>query len=340
MKKIEETLPERLEREILREFPGIEELVDQLTNLMLQVPEPYGGVAPEWCTVPMSICGSALQIAGVGCANKYRYASKVDILTAVLAWRKHKIIYTFDESLADELRPSITEAIRPPKELLMKATYPCVYIHDLPGLPEVDGAFLLLDYDPRCKDDIQLYIIYCFKNHDVVSAYRQWGKDINKEALPANGRWLKVESEYLDRINRDNEYKALVMKCLNRWSQHLNMFLYLCSDEPDITRDAPLPRIKGEGIAKKAARVDVVSVGRYIGAALRKAAADEKVTIAGDGTRNVRPHMRRAHWCLYWTGKGRKIPRVKWLQPVFVNGEGQETPTSIHEVLRMKGGRP
>jgi hypothetical protein len=35
---------------------------------------------------------------------------------------------------------------------------------------------------------------------------------------------------------------------------------------------------------------------------------------------SVRPHMRRAHSHLYWTGAGRKQPRVKFLLPISVRG--------------------
>ena len=36
--------------------------------------------------------------------------------------------------------------------------------------------------------------------------------------------------------------------------------------------------------------------------------------------RTVRPHMRRAHSHLYWTGAGRKQPRVRFLLPISVHG--------------------
>ena len=47
----------------------------------------------------------------------------------------------------------------------------------------------------------------------------------------------------------------------------------------------------------------------------------------GQGTptgRTVRPHLRRAHWHLYWTGEGsrhdpaRAIPVLRWLPPIPV----------------------
>jgi hypothetical protein len=35
---------------------------------------------------------------------------------------------------------------------------------------------------------------------------------------------------------------------------------------------------------------------------------------------SVRPHMRRAHTHLYWTGEGRQVPRVRFLLPISVKG--------------------
>jgi len=42
---------------------------------------------------------------------------------------------------------------------------------------------------------------------------------------------------------------------------------------------------------------------------------------AADATgRSVRPHMRRAHSHLYWTGAGRAVPKVRFLLPISVKG--------------------
>ena len=45
-----------------------------------------------------------------------------------------------------------------------------------------------------------------------------------------------------------------------------------------------------------------------------------------------RPHVRRAHWHHYWTGPGRTVLEVRWLEPVFVMGTEEEIDTVIHEV--------
>lgn len=42
----------------------------------------------------------------------------------------------------------------------------------------------------------------------------------------------------------------------------------------------------------------------------------------GDGTHaSPRPHCRAGHWHLYWTGKGRTIPKVQFLHPCLVNAD-------------------
>ena len=75
-------------------------------------------------------------------------------------------------------------------------------------------------------------------------------------------------------------------------------------------------------------------MGRAIGAAKVVAFGSGK----GDGTRTVSPHVRRAHWQHYWTGKrkGRDDGRfgdelvVRWVPPVFVNGDGDAIEV-VHE---------
>ena len=49
-----------------------------------------------------------------------------------------------------------------------------------------------------------------------------------------------------------------------------------------------------------------------------------------ESSRTMRPHMRRAHAHLYWTGEGREMPRVRFLLPISVKGgklvEERENP--------------
>lgn len=50
----------------------------------------------------------------------------------------------------------------------------------------------------------------------------------------------------------------------------------------------------------------------------------EREIAAHSSDRSVRPHMRRAHAHLYWTGPGRTEPRVRFLLPIAVKGKQVE----------------
>jgi hypothetical protein len=59
-------------------------------------------------------------------------------------------------------------------------------------------------------------------------------------------------------------------------------------------------------------------------------------TTADSSDRSVRPHMRRAHAHLYWTGPGRTEPRVRFLLPIAVKGKQveEEAATPIIQSIR------
>ena len=118
----------------------------------------------------------------------------------------------------------------------------------------------------------------------------------------------------------------------------INTLLYLAG-EPDLVRlvhPGEKPTVKA-----KLARADperfkdlrepnLQAVGTAFARAIERWEI-EHANERGDPTgRTVRPHMRRAHAHLYWTGEGRTSPRVRFLLPVSVKGgmlvEEPETP--------------
>ena len=48
----------------------------------------------------------------------------------------------------------------------------------------------------------------------------------------------------------------------------------------------------------------------------------------------TRPHVRRAHWHRFRTGKGRTETTTLWIAPIYVCGNGKEIPVTIHEIKR------
>ena len=75
-------------------------------------------------------------------------------------------------------------------------------------------------------------------------------------------------------------------------------------------------------------------VGERIGAAIRKYKEEkEKGDGVGTGFQSAkRPHIRRAHWHRFGTGKGRQKIVVKWLHPMFVNVDAGDLPVTIRKV--------
>ncbi|ADH65432.1 conserved hypothetical protein (plasmid) [Allomeiothermus silvanus DSM 9946] len=115
----------------------------------------------------------------------------------------------------------------------------------------------------------------------------------------------------------------------------LNLALYLASEEPDLSgRPRPLPGV-GQRRKDKPPRVYPepdplrIEVGWRIGAALRRARQAEARGQGGAG-KSPQPHIRRAHWHLYWTGEGSRKdpskarPKVRWIEPTLVGADRLE----------------
>lgn len=84
--------------------------------------------------------------------------------------------------------------------------------------------------------------------------------------------------------------------------------------------------LRRERRARDLAKPDVCAIGSEFGAAIahweREAPRDEQA--AGGGGWSVRPHLRRAHLHLYWTGPGRRVPRFRLVMPIVVGDSNSE----------------
>jgi hypothetical protein len=108
----------------------------------------------------------------------------------------------------------------------------------------------------------------------------------------------------------------------------LTILLYLAG-EPDVVRIAhpgekPLikPTVKKRDPERyKDLREPVIhAVGKSFTHAIERWEI-EHPRESGDPTgRTMRPHLRRAHAHLYWTGQGRQTPRLRFLLPISVKG--------------------
>jgi hypothetical protein len=115
----------------------------------------------------------------------------------------------------------------------------------------------------------------------------------------------------------------------------ISVLLYLCATNADLR---PLPAaatrraVQGTRMAAKPPRA--FQVGYVVGAGLRAWRRRQAAGTRADElpTSLRRPHIRRAHPHLYWTGEGRKIPRVRWLFPIRVNAHLGDSTTSVQPV--------
>jgi hypothetical protein len=64
----------------------------------------------------------------------------------------------------------------------------------------------------------------------------------------------------------------------------------------------------------------VYAVGTAFRAAIERWEIEQQDQASPPVGRTVRPHVRRAHAHLYWTGPGRTVPRVRFLLPIPVKG--------------------
>jgi len=106
---------------------------------------------------------------------------------------------------------------------------------------------------------------------------------------------------------------------------------YLIAEDPDVSERVPPEPHRGKARrqvrlgTQPAQPVRELDVGFRVGAALRAAREAGAQTFAtNDETvghrRSPVPHVRRAHWHLYWTGprQGERTPVLRWIPPVVV----------------------
>ncbi|GAA6732831.1 hypothetical protein YIM73518_25950 [Thermus brockianus] len=110
----------------------------------------------------------------------------------------------------------------------------------------------------------------------------------------------------------------------------LNLALYLCQEAPDLgafPRKPPEVRVKKGRVQVHPPEAPlVIPTGWRWGRplrAFREAKGREGEERGGTG-RSVAPHIRRAHWHLYWTGEGarkdpsRATPWIRWVPATLV----------------------
>lgn len=307
-------------------YDRLTELRDRARNVM--------GVSAE-CDLPLHIT-----IAYLNGERNYPRRSSVEAapdLTAAYIWRKHKIIYDFDKTLAEELcsqSDDLTEDSELPVDVLLHPPYPCVYIRsDIPteGVYECDGFWAWIEVDAETNvKELRIRFIEKTFSKTYTSVLELTKPTLGECIEDTNRTRMRNHPDlYSEEKLRDITYLDKVM------FRAMQLYLYICSDQADVRDNLAQkkiyrPRAKGQPIKDKFREIDMKDVGVVIGHTLRRAEQESSAPQSNPSTDETkqgshkRPHTRRGHWHHYWTGpksepEQRKLI-LKWTHPILVGG--------------------
>ena len=252
------------------------------------------------------------------------------LCAALSTWRRNKAVYTFDQTLAEELTVNADDLVIP-VHILLRMPAACPYIQ-LPPTEMADGFLAFIEDSPKGRELRLLYLDaagnFLFQNiihllpggtiSDGIKATQEVMRS-NIEKLPHSPEPVLIESA----INTAAESYQLCR-------QMMQLLLYICAINADIEEDpqqagiyrAPRP---GYPILDKYRETRKWIVGRNTGKKLRQ--SRQTTRAAGNG-KSKRPHVRQSHWHHYWIGpKDDQELVLKWLSPIMVHGGGSPLPS-------------
>lgn len=147
----------------------------------------------------------------------------------------------------------------------------------------------------------------------------------------------------MDRQKMVMQKDRIVEKVKKDWAVFyriaVNACQYLCASNAEIhdvkstKGNRPVVRIDGK---MRPVSVQISEVGVRLGKKFEKMYrnAENGQKFRGDskGRSPCKPHVRRAHWHHYWTGPGRTVLELRWLEPVFVMGDSEKIDVVVHNV--------
>lgn len=258
-------------------------------------------------------------------------------------WGRNKQVYKPDPSFADA--PIRTAHLELTRDLLTHLRANPVYL-DLSGCSDFAPAVGALVHVEVYETDAFL-TVFLLDESDTYSMLF-CGGTFDEHGI------LMIQTEDVPLFPKEEEYDVPLPKPLETGAgisrQRIATFAlqalcYLGSKEPEITASPltsktyrkPKP---GSTPKNRWSEVEIHDVGVRYGTAVRtflahQAEASLKADPSAHGHhRSPRAHFRSAHRQRYWTGTGRTVCVVKWIAPIFVGANGQETAmdTVIHRL--------
>lgn len=281
-------------------------------------------------------------------------------LACVRLWRRHKTIYTIDSDLAVELPDTAPEHLLPgsgdllkqlphPNPLLIlpwpiviptaegpeSVRYEAVYLYGIPA----SRSYFGLTND---AETAQLGMMFMGRTLDETGREVRVGgttdHTISRVSLPIEVMSMediitdvhrRLSPNIMDRVMPSVD--TMVPQLLR---PVIPMIIYLCAANAE-RRTAPSVATRRQGQKRKGKAARVVEHGYHLGPQLAAARRLAEVSAPSSPTgRRMRPHVRRAHWHTYRTGKGRVDTVVHWLPPTPINAHGDADKPTVVQVTK------
>lgn len=267
-------------------------------------------------------------------------------LNSVCEWTRYKKIYDFHPAFVDYLKDTEDSPIY--SEVFSKLPFQSFYINlgkfksanesgvfgeSIRGMfirvfPGSDCVYIGITIETEMKSGE-----WCFLSHRVVVKNGETIQETLQDVQKEENREIYKGID-LDKVEKDWSilYRIAINACQ-----------YLCASNAEI-RDVKIPKGK-RPVAKIDGKTRPVSiqkseVGFRIGEKFESMYRERNEFCGNSGKCKIRmrarPHVRRAHWHHYWTGVGKKVLELRWLEPVFVMGNSNKIDIVSHEVIGVE----
>lgn len=165
--------------------------------------------------------------------------------------------------------------------------------------------------------------------------------DITTAVVPLSSATTTIDEAVALTLTRFDAATPLGTAALHAWLRDyvrlaLSTVLYLCGRRPEMTK-VPRPRTPRKKGERRDRPVTLINVGYHRGPALMRAYQRYLTTTPGVPTgKRHRPRERAGHHKIVWTGPGRAMPELVWVEPYWVSldllEDGAGAATGIHIV--------
>jgi hypothetical protein len=305
---------------------------------------------PNWCYMPVAAMNVAVsgitdfeRIKRLSVEDREQLALDAAYGATFCSWRATKGVYVFDTELLAALFTTPLDG-EIPGDLLRRLPEWGLYLslRNAPGSDAfddfgLDGVFVTLNYR-KASGGMELRLLFAGDDEEwLVGVTVQLGGTL-EEGIRGKLMEPGLLSEPLTGVSEES---TVVQDLASIARPVVNLLLYVVSDAPDIdgrpVRPQPVKTKRGmREFPAPAPRT--WNVGARMGAALRSAMElrEREDAEQGDsgGRGRPRPHFRRAHWALRWTGP-RTEPQtavIRWIGPTLVaaTASQDELPAVIH----------